>query len=98
MEEWQKIDMLERIRELRMAGKPELAAPILEAFERDEFYMGEGKLQEPKMEVPKRSGQRSSWVHFALENSLIDPEVIDGAKRNDIIGMLEANGIIEREE
>lgn len=98
METWQRIEMIEKIRELRMAGKPELAAPLQAAFDRNEYYTGEEEEPEPEVKVPSRSGGRPLWVAYALEHSQIEPEVIEDSKRDDIIGMLEANGIIERKQ
>jgi len=97
METWQRIEMLEKIRELRRTGKPELAEPLQAALDRDEFYMGEEEEEKSEMKVPARTGRKELWIQFATKHSKIDLEVINNSTRNDIIGMLEANGIIERQ-
>ncbi len=98
MELWQRIEMLEKIRELRMAGQPELAAPLLAALERDEFYLGEEAEEEAEVKVPLRGAKKSEWQEFATKHSSFDLELIKDSTRNDIIGMLEANGIIDRKQ
>ncbi len=99
MELWQRIEMIEKIRELRMAGQPELAAPLIEALERDEFYLGEEAEEEAEeVKVPSRGAKKSVWQKFATKHSSFDLELIEDSTRNDLIGMLEANGIIDRKD
>ena len=97
MELEQRIEMNEKIRELRRTGNPHPAQLIQTALNEDRYFMGpeaQAKADAPK--EPKKTAKKEAWTDYAKAVSQIDEEVIDGATRTDIIGMLEANGLIEK--
>lgn len=53
---------------------------------------------DPSITPPPRKGKgatRSNWQKYARLVTDWEPEVIDGAKMNELIKMLEANGVIQ---
>ncbi len=59
----------------------------------------EQRSYDPTMEIPPRHGPGSgtkAWQRFARQHSDFDVEIIADASKRDLIGMLEANGIIPR--
>ncbi len=93
----QQTEMVEKMRSERGAGRPEIAAQIQKSLDRDEFYLGKLTVVSKAPEPPTRQAKTDAWAEWAKEVSNIDHEVLDNAKRKDIIGMLEANGILDRQ-
>lgn len=95
----QRIEMMNLVREFEASGQPEKAAPIREAFEQGKYFTGvdnEDEFAEMVAE-PDRKSAKVKWVEFALEVSNIDPEIIRGATKKDLLRLLEVNQIIESE-
>jgi hypothetical protein len=96
MELAQKAEMVDEARRLRGKGDPQAANLIMKSLDRDEFYLGLQAVPElEKVEAPSPKAKKAVWVAFAKENSGIDDEIIDSATKNDIIGMLDANGLLD---
>ena len=89
----QHIEMLTEIRSLRGAGKPELAADIQLALNKGKYFLG-SKTVFVEVQPPSKSATTKVWANFAKEHSEIDNEVIDDQSRNDLIKMLQANGLV----
>ena len=89
-------EMVAEVRKLRGTGKVAEAASIQEAFDRDEYFMGNRPAKvEDRPKQPKKTANKEAWVKYAKKVSDIDPDVLDGLTKKDIIGMLRANGIID---
>lgn len=91
----QKVEMHAERRKLHSVGDASGAASITQALLDERFFMGLKAVPEPEVKQPKPNAKAEAWVRFALEVSDMDPEIINGAKRNDLIKMLKANGLIE---
>lgn len=91
----QRIEMLTKIRELRRTGKPEKAAEIQAALDRNEYFFGSKDAPVEDIKPPSKGAKLEAWVEFAKKHSQIDPEVIDNTSRDDLIKMLKANGLVE---
>ena len=89
----QHIEMLTEIRLLRGTGKPEIAAGIQLALDEGRYFLG-SKVVPIEVQPPSKSATTEAWANFAKEQSEIDHEVIDDQSRNDLIKMLQANGLI----
>ncbi len=94
----QQVEMVEKMRSERGFGRPEVAAQIRKALDRDEYFLGDSPPEVGIPEQPSRNAKREVWVEFAKVVSVIDHESLEEANRTDIIGMLEANGLVERKK
>ena len=90
----QRKEMHAEKRRLHQSGEPSGAASIAVALLEDRFFLGVEVVPEPETKAPKDSARKADWVEYALAVSNIDPEVINNATRKDIIGMLDANGLL----
>jgi len=105
----QQATMVQAIRELRRTGHPQEAQWLQVKLDAGEYdpearQIVSGVRPEKKVTedapLPPRTGRGSSrdaWVRFALANSGIDEAVIRGVTRDDLINMLEARGVIDKE-
>ena len=97
----QRMEMLAYIREHKTAGRPQVAAPVQKALQEGYYYMPEPEPEpEPLPEPPPRHGPGSGgpkWKKWALEMTALDPELVESAKKDDLIAMLEANGMLDKE-
>ena len=91
----QRVEMNAEKRRLHQTGDASGASAIKLALEEDRYFMGLTIVPEPELEAPKPQAKKQAWVDYALAVSDIDPEVIESATRKDIIGMLQANSLIE---
>ena len=90
-------EMQLQIRAEKRAGRPEVAIHIQNALDRGEPYEVTPVIVKDALPVPPTSGPGSGkekWTEFALEESNMDPEIIEAATKNDLITMLRANGVI----
>ncbi len=99
----QRIEMMDQIRASRMAGRPQDAQKLEAAMDRGAYAQLEGSIEapipDPSPNPPPRGGKGSSkenWLEYAKLVSDIDLEVLESAGQPDLIGMLEANGLIEK--
>jgi hypothetical protein len=95
-----------------MGGRPERAQAVREAMDEGQMIELPGfgsveaevkpeKVVDSSYIIPPRGGPKgtkSVWVDYALAVSTIEPEVIRGSTRDDIIGMLEARNIIPKKK
>jgi len=91
----QRVEMHAKKRQLHRTGDVSDAAAIASALLEDRYFMGFDVVPEPEFETPKPTAKKAVWVEYALAASEIDPEIVNGATRKDIIGMLRANGLID---
>jgi hypothetical protein len=98
----QRIEMNEGIRYANRMGRPQDASKLRQALEAGVYAELVDSIEAPTPEAlpdpPPRRGKGSGqkhWIVYAKLVSDIDPEIIDSAKQIDIIGMLEANGLID---
>ncbi len=113
MNDLERGKLKEKIRELERTGFPEKAQKLRGYFNRDVFPLEDEieKLNLPESEInlndklaamPARAGKGSSlkdWKAFARQYSDIEPDVIDAVyKRDEMIALLEANGVIPKAE
>jgi len=94
MELAQRAEMVDEARRLRSIGNPQAANLLMKSLDRDEFLGVEVAPEPEKVEAPSLKAKKAVWVAFAKENSNIDDEIIDSATKSDIIGMLDANGLL----
>lgn len=92
----QTTELIEKMRSEQAAGRPEVAAQIQKAMDRGEFFLGSPTVEVKVPDAPSRGAKKDAWIEYAKQVSDIDHEVIEDSKRSDIIGMLEANGIIDQ--
>ncbi len=99
----QRIEMMEGIRYANRHGRPQDAQKLRQALDAGVFAeltdSVEAPTPEPIPDPPPRRGKGSSqknWVAYAKLVSEIDDEVIESAQKDDIIGMLEANGLVDK--
>jgi hypothetical protein len=94
-------------------GRPEKALKIKLAMEEDRalttdeagalLTLGTPKKSlspNPNLQVPPRSGPGSGgavWQRFAREVTDMDPVVIAGMKKKELVMVLEADGVIEKQ-
>jgi hypothetical protein len=90
----QRVEMRVEERRLHQTGDAEGAAAIKAALNEDRYFTGLVLVPEPEVKTPKKAAKKQAWIDYALAVSEIDPEVINGATRGDIIKMLEANDLI----
>jgi hypothetical protein len=90
----QRVEMRVEKRRLHSTGDAEGAAAIKLALDEDRYFTGLVLVPEPEVKAPKKAAKKQAWIDYALAVSEIDPEVINGATRGDIIKMLEANDLI----
>ena len=89
----QRIEMLGEIRRLKLSGKPQDAAPLQEAFANNEYLTAAEPEPEVVVDVPAKNAKKEKWVEYAKAVSDFDEEVMASVTRNDLIAMLEANGL-----
>ena len=99
----ERIAMTEQIRESKKHGRPQDAQKLQQALDAGVFAELAGSVEapvpEPLPDPPPRRGKGSgvtSWLEYAKLVSQIDHEVLENAQKDDIIGMLEANGLLEK--
>ena len=98
----QRIEMMEGIRYANRKGRPQDAGKLRKAFDAGVYAELIDSVEAPTPEVeeaPPRGGKGSStdkWIAYAQLVSQIDDEVLESASKDDIIGMLEANGLLEK--
>ena len=100
----QRIEMTEAWRNAYRTGRPQDAQKYRAALDKGVYFtMDPDNSEAPELpeveEPPPRSGRgatKQAWREWAYNNSDVDQEVIDSVKKNDIIKMMEANGLIER--
>jgi hypothetical protein len=99
----ERIEMTEAIRDSHKHGRPQDAQRLRQALDAGVYAeligSGEAPIPEPLPDSPPRRGRGSgtdNWVEYAKLISQIDHEVIETAQKDDIIGMLEANGLLEK--
>ncbi len=90
----QTAEMRQKMRAENGAGRPERAAAIKVSLENGVYNLGSGAVEIHAPIQPSLNAKTEAWQKYALEVSNIDPEVIKGVKRKDLIGMLRANGIV----
>jgi len=91
-----RVEMLTEIRRLRSIGQPEVAADLQEALDSDEFRLTAKTVKKLKVDTvkpPSKAAKKEAWIAYAKNVSNIDHEVIEATIRDDLIGMLKANGI-----
>ncbi len=90
----------------QMRGRPELARQIRNKLDNDEEIdealldvAGAGRVPELPEPPPRRGPGASAknWRKFAHIASDLDEDIIEDTKLEDLIKMLEANGVIEPE-
>lgn len=92
----QRIEMIEAEREYRRNGRPEVAENIKTARSQNRYYLGVVEIEYVEEDQPPEHGPGSSheaWRVYARKVSDFDPEIIETAKKKDLIGMLRANGL-----
>lgn len=99
----ERIVMNEQIRESKKHGRPQDAQKLQQALDAGVYAELTGSVEAPKPEPlpdpPPRRGKGSgmeAWLEYAQLVSQIDDEVLESAQKDDIIGMLEANGLLEK--
>ena len=99
----ERIEMMEGIRYAQKHGRPQDAQKLRQALDAGVFAELTGSIEAPEPEPlpdpPPRRGKGSgvtSWLEYAKLVSQIDHEVLENAQKDDIIGMLEANGLLEK--
>lgn len=92
----QEIEMLDLMQELKRTGDPVAAAAIQVAFDEGRYFTGQAKKEVELPDPPNLNAKKEDWFAFAVEVSDIDVDVLEAATRNDIITMLRANGLIEK--
>ena len=99
----QRIEMNEGIRYASRHGRPQDASKLRQALEAGVYAeltdSVEAPTPKPIPDPPPRGGKGSGinkWITYAKLVSQIDDEVLESASKDDIIGMLEANGLIDK--
>ena len=99
----QRIEMNEGIRYANRHGRPQDASKLRQALEAGVYAELTDSIEAPTPpelpDPPPRGGKGSGidkWLAYAKLVSQIDDEVLESASKDDIIGMLEANGLIEK--
>ncbi len=99
----QRIKMNEGIRYANRHGRPQDASKLRQALEAGVYAELTDSIEAPTPvelpDPPPRGGKGSGiakWLAYAQLVSQIDNEVLESAQKDDIIGMLEANGLIEK--
>ncbi len=98
----QRIEMNEGIRYANRMGRPQDASKLRQALDAGVFAELTDSIEAPTQELPEpppRGGKGSGvakWLAYAQLVSQIDDEVLESAQKDDIIGMLEANGLIDK--
>ena len=99
----ERITMMEQIRFANAHGRPQDAQKLRQALDAGMFAeltdSVEAPTPEPIPDPPPRRGKGSGirhWLEYAQLVSRIDDEVLESAQKDDIIGMLEANGLIDK--
>lgn len=94
LSEDQRVEMHIEKRRLHQSGDASGAASIAIALFEDRYFLGLELVTEPEIEAPKVNAKKTAWVKYALAVSNFDSEIINNATRKDIIGMLDANGLL----
>ena len=98
----QRIEMNEGIRYANRMGRPQDAGRLRKALDAGVYAELIDSIEAPTPELPEappRGGKGSGidkWIAYAKLVSQIDDEVLESASKDDIIGMLEANGLIPK--
>ena len=98
----QRIEMMTGIRYANSKGRPQDASKLRQALEAGVYAELTDSIEAPTPELPEpppRGGKGSGiakWLAYAQLVSQIDDEVLESAQKDDIIGMLEANGLLEK--
>ena len=99
----ERIEMMEGIRHAKKHGRPQDAQKLQQAFDAGVYAeltdSVEAPTPEPIPDPPPRRGKGSgakNWLAYAKLVSHIDHEVLENAQKDDVIGMLEANGLLEK--
>lgn len=99
----ERIEMTEAIRNANKHGRPQDAQRVRQALDAGVYAeltdSIEAPTPEPLPDPPPRRGKGSgakNWLKYAKLVSNIDDEVLESAQKDDIIGMLEANGLLEK--
>ena len=99
----ERIEMMEGIRFANKHGRPQDAQKLRQALDAGVYAELTDSIEAPTPapipDPPPRRGKNSGqkhWMVYAKLVSTIDHEVIENAKKGDIIGMLEANGLIPK--
>ena len=98
----QRIEMNEGIRYANRHGRPQDASKLRQALDAGVYAELTDSIEAPTPELPEpppRGGKGSGvakWLEYAQLVSQIDDEVLESAQKDDIIGMLEANGLLDK--
>ena len=99
----ERIEMMEGIRYANAHGRPQDAQKLRQALDAGVYAeltdSVEAPTPPPLPDPPPRGGKGSgvkNWLEYAKLVSHIDDEVLKSAQKDDIIGMLEANGLLEK--
>ncbi len=99
----QRIEMNEGIRYANRMGRPQDGSKLRQALEAGVYAELTDSVEAPTPaelpDPPPRGGKGSGikkWLAYAKLVSQIDDEVLENAQKDDIVGMLEANGLIPR--